>query len=586
MAVKEFMHGERPTPLTDQEALQRSRDVLMAYSRCERLHPFADQHIARARRTIQAATGTFDMQIGVGILNRFDDMVQSQRQIDSTGRAMTDMDRINSYDAIQNQVDFEAVQEEARNGPPQPPRRGTPVDSPLLRRTRTTSPQQETQRSTPRGFNSFVRRYNEERPRPAGEAADAILIADAQHYLNFLTRSPEHLDRFAELFASTRAEDMDNFDFFPVPSPGNLVFTFRQWLSNQRELLAAIQTPNFQSLDAWVEALHRYGTYLQTGLAPLPEHSVAFIAVRQQIADSERRLYDEFRPSRDMRSREIAPSGSVPDDIVPPVVVLSFRDWVRRAFADPTTRRGNVPSTALDQDLNGYDLYLRQQVAVLQLNEFRSLRSSVTNSAFEFTPAIAGVPSLLTWLAETNESRQRRGLGELSGTEALEGYASNVVQHPRYGVPKEVLQDWQVAETYYAEENRRQMYGYPRGSYSPLVERLREARNTFRDLVYSSFEYWILTGPNPVVYETRTIRPFLRRHIATEEDPSAKEWRRLREHLLQAQRLLLEESNRQQEEGINERLRNPVPRTPQTVDEDTSTVNNSPPRQRHIRGPP
>jgi hypothetical protein len=31
MAVKEFMHGQRPAPLTDQEAFQRSRDVLMAY---------------------------------------------------------------------------------------------------------------------------------------------------------------------------------------------------------------------------------------------------------------------------------------------------------------------------------------------------------------------------------------------------------------------------------------------------------------------------------------------------------------------------------------------------------------------------
>ncbi|KAE9372507.1 hypothetical protein N431DRAFT_558327 [Stipitochalara longipes BDJ] len=570
LAMKEFMHGERQTHLTDQEVFQRSRDVLMAYSRGERLHPFAQQHIASARRAIEDAMANLsNIQIWAAILNRFDDMVERQEEIDATGRAITDEDRINSYDAIQHQP----IQEIGAT-PPQPAHRT----------------------SAPRGFNSFVRTYYEEHTRPAEEnaglAPEAFLVEDVQNYIGFLDRSTgfgrQDFDRFTQLVFNTRTEDMRNFDFVPAGNPDRLVPTFREWLNTQLRLLALIQEEQDASIDAWLEALRGYGDYLQDALAPEPAaaHLNAFIVARQQIADTERRLYDEFRPSRDLRSRE---SGSRPNETEIIAEHLSFQDWVRSEWAYATTQRSPIILTALDEDLDGYDRYLRRRGAVLRLIAFRKLRSSVTDSIFEFTPAHPGAPSLLNWLTETNERRRRRGQAELSGMPAFLGYVANVLR--RTNAPQEVLSDWDVVLTHYAEENRREMYGNARGSYSRVVEALRAARNTGRDLVYASLEFWrpSQTNPvfNPVFHATRRIRPFLRRSITIEEEPSPEQWQRVREILVQAQTLLREEEERRQEEWIIEMARAAIPRTPQTIDEAASTVTDSPPqRQQRYHLPP
>jgi len=601
-AVKDFIHGERQTYLTDQEIFQRSRDVLNAYSRNERLHPFTEQHIARAREAIEAETENLDMNIRAGLLNCFDDMVRRQSEIDATGRAITDIDRINSYDAIQGQMNFDVAQAEIqasrepfrRSRSPSQERPGLgmargPPRSPT--RDRGPPGQRAQQIPAPHGFSSFILRYYQENPRPADEdaafAPEAVLLADAEHYLESLAVGTEHFNSFLERFAITRLEDMRTFDFIPMPNPAGLVATFRQWLGNQRELLSLIRRGDDRSVDAWLQAIYLYAGYLGDNLALVPKHLNAFVRARRELADSERRLYNTFYPTRLVHSRDM---GDTPGRVEPPAIVLSFYEWVRIEYADRTVRRAENIFDALGQDMAGYERYLQRTATNSQLNPFQLLRTGVADNTFEFTPALPRIPSLLDWLNRTNERRRRctrsRRYVDLVVTDILGDYAINVLRNLRFNVPPEILLDWETAETQYAEENRRQMYGFTRGSLSPVVEPLRESRNVIRDLVYNSAEYWALSPANPVMHETRSSRSFLRRCIATEQGPSPEQWRIIGEHMAQAQTILREEGERRNEGWINERARNPVPRTPQTIDGDASTVTDSPLQRQQGRFPP
>ena len=615
--MKAFLHGERPTHLTDQEIFLRSRDVLNAYSNGERLHPFAEQHIAQARQAIEDETETLAMHLRVGLLNRFDDMVRRQSEIDATGRAITDVDRINAYDAIQHQMAFDLAQAEVqgrrapltrprspprerprpgmtRTEPPRPSRsRSPPRGRPGPRMARASAGRERTQRPpAPPGFNSFVLRYYEENPRPADEdaalAPESILLADVENYIDSLaagteTFGTEHLERFQDLFFNTRTQDMRNFDFIPEPNTGGLVSSFRQWLSTEPLRASVIQQEGDRSVDTWLQAIYLYAQHLNGGLAPVPEHLEAFVRVRQELAESERLRYGEFVPSTLVRSLD---NGNTRGGTGPPEIILSFQEWVRRELADPRIRRSDVPWESLTQDMNGYESYLERRSGVSEQNLFRLLRASVMDTPLEYTPALSRIPSFQAFLNSRNEPRRGRGEGDLSAMDIVGEYTTNVIRHPRYNVPSEILLEWETTITQHMEENRRQLYGHPRGSFSPMVERLRETRNAVRDLIYASVEYWPLSPTNPVIQVTRSLWSFLGHYIATEEEPSPEQWRRISELIAQAQKIDREEGQRQNEGWINEMARNPIPRTPQTVDGDASTVTESPPQRQQRHFPP
>jgi hypothetical protein len=63
IAVKEYLHGERPTPFTDEafreRENQRSRHLWAEYLAHRRLHPFTVEGIAHTIEMIRIETGPF-----------------------------------------------------------------------------------------------------------------------------------------------------------------------------------------------------------------------------------------------------------------------------------------------------------------------------------------------------------------------------------------------------------------------------------------------------------------------------------------------------------------------------------------------
>jgi len=225
---------------------------------------------------------------------------------------------------------------------------------------------------------------------------------------------------------------------------------------------------------------------------------------------------------------------------------------------------------ALEADMNGYDRYLQENGSQKQLNGFRMLRTNVTNSVFDFTPSHRGVSaSFLNWLPEANRQRRRRDEVECTRSEALQHYDTEVVRE----APEEVSWDWERVVTHHWEENRRMMYGHQRGSYSQLIEGLRTARNTAREVVWASLAY----GSNAVSDRTRLTTRLLRRLIAKEQRPTPQQWNTIHAALQNAESWLVRLEERAREERVNEMARVEIPRTPRPVDDDASTVSRSPP---------
>jgi hypothetical protein len=331
-------------------------------------------------------------------------------------------------------------------------------------------------------------------------------------------------------------------------------------------------------MGAWTATMVGYTTYLAEGLATTV-HFEAFVARREEIADANRRQFNQFRPTPNFGSSR---TGNRADDSGEPDI-FSFHQWVVNEHMNPRHEHPRRVGDALERDLDGYERWLRVNGSQRQISDFRILRANVDNSIFDFTPALPDSPSFLTWLAEAIRRRRSRGNAEMGRREALRRYAREVVR----GTTIEAQFDWTASLTRHYEENRREIYGNARGAYSQTIEDLRAARNNIRELVLLSLTYWP-EEPNPVYEETLTTRRLLRRHITTEYHPSAQEWDNIHGAIRRAQRMLDEAEAREQEERINEMVHNAIPGTPQTVDEDddASTVCASPPqRQGQQRSP-
>jgi hypothetical protein len=572
MAVKEYYRGQRATPFTDEEArgmeLQRSSDIARAYSEGSRLHPFTTALIPRTLESIRIQTAAFpDDQIMQTIPERFAESLRRQAEIDATGRAITNEDRLYSYTAIQLLLDMQTRLLEAQE----------PSPAPL-------SPARRARSSWPIGFQTFTTRHHQENP-PDREvnalSPEVDLLEDVQRYIQYLSNpryERGHLRRFNDLFFSSQTNDTRNFDFVPGPNPGNHVPTFREWITSEPSLLDAIQTEDENLMGAWTATMVGYTTYLAEGLATTV-HFEVFVARREEIADANRRQFNQFRPTPNFGSSR---TGNRADDSGEPDI-FSFHQWVVNEHMNPRHEHPRRVGDALERDLDGYERWLRVNGSQRQISDFRILRANVDNSIFDFTPALPDSPSFLTWLAEAIRRRRSRGNAEMGRREALRRYAREVVR----GTTIEAQFDWTASLTRHYEENRREIYGNARGAYSQIIEDLRAARNNIRELVLLSLTYWP-EEPNPVYEETLTTRRLLRRHITTEYHPSAQEWDDIHGTIRRAQRMLDEAEAREQEERINEMVHNAIPGTPQTVDEDddASTVCASPPqRQGRQRSP-
>ncbi|KAH8786373.1 hypothetical protein F5882DRAFT_496039 [Hyaloscypha sp. PMI_1271] len=561
MAVKEYYRGQRPTPYTDEEArgieLQRSSENSRAHSEGRRLHPFTTALIPRTVESIRIQTAAFpDDQIMQSIPDRFAESLRRQAEIDTTGRAITNEDRLYSYTAVRLLLDTQTRLLEAQE----------PLPAPL-------SPARRARSSWPIGFQTFTTRHHQENP-PDHEAnalsPEVDLLEDVQRYIQYLSNpryGRGHLSRFNDLFFSAQTTDTRNFDFVPGPNPGILVPTFREWITSEPSLLNAIQAEDENLMGAWTATMVGYTTYLAEGLATAV-HFEAFVDRREEIADANRRQFNQFRPTPNFGSSR---TGNRADDSGEPDI-LSFHQWVVNDYMHPRHDRPQHVRDLLEWDLDGYERWLRVNGSPRQISDFRILRADVDSRVFDFTPAPPDSPSFLTWLAEAIRGRRRRGNAEMIRREALRRYYREVV---RDSTP-EAYFDWTASLTLYYEENRREIYGNSRGAYSQIIEDLRAARDRLRELVLLSLTYWP-EEPNPLYEETLTTRLLLRGFIATEHRPSAPVWDGINGTIRRAQRMLDEAEAREQEERINEMARNVIPGTPQTVDEDASTVCSSPP---------
>lgn len=377
------------------------------------------------------------------------------------------------------------------------------------------------------------------------------------------------------MFSNTRRDDIRNFDFIPHPNPGERVQSFRRWLDTQAGLLAVVQVdgpePPFVE---WVEAIIEYGNYMGQETAATVEHVQEFVARRRAIAESDRRLLNEFRPAPNFRVPEPAADNGNP---------LPFHQWVIREYQQPYMAWSRTAEEAVDEDMNLYESYLQRNGTQSQINDFRVLRTNVANNTFDFDPpANTHRPSFRMFVTLENERRLRVGQVEMTRREALREYPRQVLDDDPEEDPG---RDFIYVRDHYFEENRRQMYGHARSTYSHTIERLRAARTTYRELVLDSLFHWSNSDQNPVhrTLSTALVNSRLRRFIALEENPSVEDWSEITAAFRSAQSLIDEAEQRVREQLVDEMAQTEIPRTPATVDDDASTVISSPPRRLVLR---
>ncbi len=168
-------------------------------------------------------------------------------------------------------------------------------------------------------------------------------------------------------------------------------------------------------------------------------------------------------------------------------MALSFCQWVVREYQDDSVLPwSRTPEEALTEDMDFYERYLQANGTQLQLDGFRLFRANVSrNNTFSFVPpASAQRPSFRTWFDTENQYCRSLGEREMTQREGLRDYPIEVQFSP------EEENDFTLTRDRHFEENRRQMYGFARGSYSRVVEGPRTAHNTLLQLELESLHYW------------------------------------------------------------------------------------------------
>jgi hypothetical protein len=266
---------------------------------------------------------------------------------------------------------------------------------------------------------------------------------------------------------------------------------------------------------------------------------------------------------------------------------LNFRQWVVREYQDDFVLAwSRSPEEALAEDMDFYERYLQANGTQQQLDEFRLLKANVAHNIFSFTPPpSAQRPSFRTWFETENQDRQGVGEREMTLREGLQAYPIEVQLSP------EEENDYTSARDHHFEENRRQMYGFARGSYSPATEELRAARNTVQQLRLDSLLYWPNDecgheDQNPILQPLVHVNQALQSFIAMEEPPPDEVWNDIFSEIRRAESLIADAECRARDEVVDEMARTAMRRALETDNEDASTMTSSPviPRFR-ITGP-
>jgi hypothetical protein len=380
------------------------------------------------------------------------------------------------------------------------------------------------------------------------------------------------------LVAEIRVESIrHSFDFIPEPNPEHLVHTFREWMAAESRVVADTQPAGEErSRDELFEALLDYRAYLSRDPAATRERLVVFNAYRRQVVDSHRQRLAAFRPARPAgrmaRRTPVEDLGNGP--------FLDFLSWVRRQYHQPTHSWIRSAEVALEEDLNGYDRYLQENVFHHQRDEFRLLRRNIENAPFSFTPTDPERRSFAVFLSEENQRRRETGEDELAGLEAIRAYNEVVISD----APVDVVRPYVTTLYHYLVGNRRQFYGHPRGAYYEAFEEVLTAQDALEELLVTFLEHAhamrvIIPDTNWKVYIL-----LMRRRIAMEEEISEEQWATFNEALNEARRHVQEIERMAQEERVDEIGRIPVPRSPESVASTESDVSERPSRLYSQRG--
>ncbi|PMD12146.1 hypothetical protein NA56DRAFT_713480 [Hyaloscypha hepaticicola] len=424
----------------------------------------------------------------------------------------------------------------------------------------------------PSSFRSFTtrQRANDQAQQPQNVLSPELdLLTDVNRYTEYIndrTRFGEGwLQRFAALYADIRYDDIREFDFVP----GGRIQNFRKWLHGQPERLAQLdEDGSGPPVSAWLDAIIGYAVYLSQHEDATPGQFQAFVASRRVVAASDRQRLNEFRPTPSFRTPGPAAENEMP---------LCFRQWVVRQYQDDSVLAwSRTAEEALTEDMDFYERYLQANGTQSQLDEFRLLRAYVGGNTFSFNhPASAQRPSFRTWFDTENQQRRSEGESEMTLREGLRDYPIEVDLSP------EEEYDFTLARDRHFEENRHQMYGFARGSYSRVVEGLRTARNTFLQLRLDSLQYWPdeecgRQNQNPIIHPMDHVNQALQRFIAMEEPPPDEVWHDIMSEIRRAEPLVADADRRARYEVVDEVARTVMRRALETVNRDASSVTSSP----------
>jgi hypothetical protein len=180
-------------------------------------------------------------------------------------------------------------------------------------------------------------------------------------------------------------------------------------------------------------------------------------------------------------------------------------------------------------------------------------------------------------LEEDNHYRRSEGESKMTFREGLQNYPIEAQLSP------EEENDFALARDRHFEENRHQMYGFARGSYSQVIEGLRTARNTVQQLRLDSLQYWPDEEcgnqyQNPVLPPLVHVNQALQRFIAMEESPPDEVWHDIMSEIRRAESLAADADRKARDEVVDEMARAVMRRTLETFNEDAdaSTVTSSP----------
>ena len=525
---------------------ERAENLWAEYLANERLHPFTVEGIAHTIEMFRIELAPFlGNPVIATIPERFAECVRRQEEIDDTGREITADDWGHSYRSIQ-------------------------IDLVTTPRSLPAPPVAAGQRSgIPSSFLSFVarQRANGQAQQPQSVLSDDLdLLNDVNRYNEYINDGARFGEgwswRFAALYADVRYDDIRRFDFVP----GGRLQSFRKWLDGRADRLAELDAEGPEPpVSAWLDAIISYAAYLSQEEDATPDHLRAFVVSRLRVAASDRQRLNEFRP---------APPFNAPGPAAENELFLDFRQWIVREYQDDSLLAwSRTTEEALAEDMDFYERYLRANGTQSQLNEFRLLRANVAHNIFSFTPPASAQrnspkPSFHTWFEEDNHYRRSVGESEMTFREGLQNYPIEAALSP------EEENDFTLARDRHFEENRRQMYGFARGSYSQVVEGLRTARDTVQQLRLDSLHYWPDEEcgnqyQNPVLQPLVHVNQALQRFIAMEESPPDEVWHDIMSEIRRAESLVIDADRRARDEVVDEMARAVMRRTLETVREDT-----------------